>query len=91
MWRRSVQSCSNPSRSSARLHGVGVNRKPHLKDANETGCPGANENVMLDVHNVQFFNETKWVQEVRSFRLWDSRLENPRVDVEKRLAYLSQD
>jgi len=42
--------------------------------------------------NVQFFfNETKPLQQVSSFRLGDSRCENPLVDVEKRPPYLPQD
>ena len=38
-----------------------------------------------------FFNETKPLQQVSSFRLGDSRCENPLVDVEKRPPYLPQD
>jgi RNA-directed DNA polymerase len=38
-----------------------------------------------------FFNETKSIQQVSSFRLGDSRCENPLVDVEKRPPYLPQD
>jgi uncharacterized membrane protein len=32
-----------------------------------------------------FFSETKPIQQVSRFRLWESRFENPMIDVEKRL------
>ena len=38
-----------------------------------------------------FFNETKRIQQVRSFQLRDSLIENPMVDVGKRPPYLPQD
>jgi putative tryptophan/tyrosine transport system substrate-binding protein len=43
----------------------------------------------LELLNVQFFfNETKSRNEVSHFWFWDSHLENPAVDVEKRPPYL---
>jgi hypothetical protein len=38
-----------------------------------------------------FFNETKLKEQVSCFWLWDSRFENPLVDIEKLAAYLPQD
>ena len=46
----------------------------------------------VDTLHVQFFfSETKTTEQVSRFWLWDSRFENPVVDVEKRPPYLPQD
>ena len=68
-----------------------------LKADFEAYLDGYSPNVQEIIDNFEFrivqffFSETKPIQQVSRFRLWDSHFENPVADIAKRPPYLPQD